>query len=355
LLCGADAVVRTTASRSLEKLGWKPGDDSQRVQQIVASGNLLQLIPLGAKAIGPLLELMRSGPPDKQFAAVKALGQITDPRVPPAMLEVLKKNDPALRTAALGILEHLADPSTYEGVERLLKDGNATVRGAAIEAAVSCGGNRAVPSLIRMLKDPSWEVRHITVKALGTLGDAAAVDGLCGMLDDSDRDVRESTIASLGKIGDRHAIPFLIPMLLDPENVLRAAAAAALRSIHRQWEKDESVAQVLPQIKAALDHNDYWVKHSAVKLFEQLGIDPNSIGTESGSVPDSTEAAPVEHPAFSILADLLFDLDRDLRLAAAEALGRLREKNAQPILAAAIHDEDNFVQAAAQAALAALN
>ena len=183
--------------------------------------------------------------------------------------------------------------------------------------------------------------------------DAAAVDGLCGMLDDSDRDVRESAITSLGKIRDRRAIPFLVPLLFDPESVLRAAAAVSLRQVDRQWEKDESMPQLLPQIKAALDHHDYWVKHSAVKLCEQLGIDPNQIGLEPEPEPATAEAQ--EHPAFSILADLLFDFDRDLRLAAAEALGRLREKSAQPILAAAVHDDDRLVQQAAQTALAALN
>ena len=105
-------------------------------------------------------------------------------------------------------------------------------------------------------------------------------------------------------------------------------------------------------MKAALDHHDYWVKHSALKLFEQLGIDPESVVTEPepGVVPE----AEAEHPAFSILADLLFDFDRDLRLAAAEAFCRLREKGAQPILAAAVHDEDRQVQRAALDALAAL-
>jgi len=105
-------------------------------------------------------------------------------------------------------------------------------------------------------------------------------------------------------------------------------------------------------MKAALDHHDYWVKHSALKLFEQLEIDPESIAQESEA--ETAPAMSPEHPAFAILADLLFDFDRDLRLAAAEAFARLREKGAQPILAAAVHDEDRQVQRAALDALAAL-
>jgi HEAT repeat protein len=56
-----------------------------------------------------------------------------------------------------------------------------------------------------------------------------------------------------------------------------------------------------------------------------------------------------------VLTELLFDRDRDFRLAAATALGKLREKSADSVLSAAVRDEDFSVRQAAQAALAALN
>ena len=52
---------------------------------------------------------------------------------------------------------------------------------------------------------------------------------------------------------------------------------------------------------------------------------------------------------------MLFDRDRDLRLAAAAAFGQLRERRAAALLGAAANDTDRAVQAAAQHALAALN
>jgi HEAT repeat protein len=52
---------------------------------------------------------------------------------------------------------------------------------------------------------------------------------------------------------------------------------------------------------------------------------------------------------------MMFDRDRDLRLAAAGALGRLREKSAGSILTAALRDADYAVRQAVQTALAALN
>jgi HEAT repeat protein len=65
------------------------------------------------------------------------------------------------------------------------------------------------------------------------------------------------------------------------------------------------------------------------------------------------EALP--HPATGVLADMLFDRDRDFRLAAADALGRLREKSASAVLSAALRDSDFSVRQAVQTALAALN
>jgi hypothetical protein len=56
-----------------------------------------------------------------------------------------------------------------------------------------------------------------------------------------------------------------------------------------------------------------------------------------------------------VLTELLFDRDRDFRLAAATAIGQVREKSAASMLSAAVRDEDASVRQAALAALAALN
>jgi HEAT repeat protein len=352
----ADPIVRTIAARSLHRLGWKPGTDSQRVLQILAMGNLHQLVALGPEGVAPLLELLRNGPPNKQFSAVKALGEISDPRVRPAMLEALRKTSAAVRIAALGTLERLADPSTFSEVEKLLRDTNASVRGAAVEAAIRCGGARAVPALLKCLKDASWEVRQATANALGSLGDRSAVEGLCGLVNDPDRDVRESVIAALGHICDRRAIVPLVPALLDVESSVRSAATATLQKLDRHWAQNEAVRQVVPKIIRAVKHHDYWVRYSASKLLELLQIDPNNLPAE---LPAAAPEKPAEeippHPAVGVLADMLFDRDRDFRLAAADALGRLREKSAGSVLTAALRDADFSVRQTVQTALAALN
>ena len=367
LLRDADATVRSRASHSLERLGWQPETDAERTWHIVATGNLNKVAELGSDGVEVLAEMMRNGPPEKQLSAVKALSEIEDPRVTKLMLEALKKPHVLVRLTALEYLEHLADPSHFEVAEHLLKDKASNIRAAAIMVAVSCGGSRAVPLLLEMLRDVSWEVRREVIKALGRVGDAAAIDGLARALQDRDHDVRESAAVALGKIGNARAIRPLVLALLDVESFVRNAANNSLNEIDPDWQKTEAARSALPQIQAARNHREYWISHSAARLLEQIPVDETSAKTEIFAAPVSVppvlalEPAPtvkisstLPAAAFDILADLLGDRDRDLRLAAAEVFSRLHEKRATPILAKAVQDADAFVRQAAERALMAM-
>ncbi len=342
-------------SRSLKpSLSWQPSNSpSDRVLQILAMGNLHELVAMGPEGIGHLLETLRNGTPNKQFAAVKALGQTNDQRVRQSMLEALGKKTPAVRMAALGVLENMADPETFQQVEPLLRDEAPSVRAAAVDAVTLCGGRRAVPSLVKCLKDPSWEVRQASAKALAALGETSAVEGLVQIIQDPDHaDVRESVIVALGELGDPRAIQPLVLALLDTENTVRNAASSALYKINRRWDDTESAHRALPKIKTALKHNDYWVCQSASKLLQQFNVDVKSLQDESANVRLMMKSGP--SPVYTLFADLLFDRDRDLRMAAAVSLGRLREKNATAFLSTASRDSDYCVRQAALSALTAL-
>ena len=357
LLRDAEPVVRSRVYNSLKQLGWQPENDTDRALQIMATGNLRQAAALGSDAIDPLVELLRTGSPDKQLAAVKVLGEMDDRNVVKPLLEALNKSTPGVRIAALEMLERLADPSAYESVNHLLRDQNPSVRSAAVETVAKCDGSRAVPGLIRALKDSSWEVRQAAVKTLGGLGEPSAVEGLCQAAHDKDRDVREGAVVALGRIGDARAIYALVLTLLDVESVVRSAAANSLQQIDRHWLKTEAAHQALPEINTALNHRDYWVRHSATKLLQQLNsVVPEMAdsSTRHGSRRATAGKVP-QHAVFTILGDLLGDRDRDLRLAAAMAFGQLREKGAKAILTTATRDGDPYVQQAARNALAALN
>lgn len=360
LLRDPDAAVRLRAVSSLDQLGWQPADEAGRMAYVLATGNLGDMAELGADGVPSLAEMLNSGPPEKQLAAVKALREISDPRISRLMQQALTKSSGMVRIVALEALAELADPSAYEAVERLFKDSASNIRAAAVATAIRCGGQRAGPLLGPMLRDTSWEVRLETVKALGRIGDAAAIEGLCRALQDQDHDVRESAASALGKLGDARAIQPLVLALMDIQSFVRTAAHNALFRIDRGWKKSDAARSALPQIKAARNHREYWISHSAEKLLEQIqsenadtGWTPSSPAraTGGGSQPETTAA----HPAFAILAELLRDPDRDLRLAAAEALGDLRETKATSHLLTASRDKDALVRQAAERALAAFS
>jgi HEAT repeat protein len=352
LLRDADLIVRGIAVRSLIRLGWKPENAPDRVLQILATGELHQLVAMGPEGVGHLLDALRNGTLNKQLTAAKALTRVNDPRVKPAMLSALKKNLPELRVVALGVLGKNADSETFDQIRPLLQDQNASVRLAAVEAASVCGGKRVVPLMLKRLKDPSWEVRQAAAKSLGRWRDISAVDGLCQIIQDPDRDVREAVIAALRELADARAIQYLVLSLLDQENVVRTAALATLFRINRNWMETGAAHQAIPKIKAALYHDDYWVSNAAAKLLQQFNVDVAGLHNQEADAKPEIRSGP--SPAYALFAELIFDRDRDLRMAAAVTLGRLGDKSATTILTTASRDADFTVRQAAISALAAL-
>ena len=363
LLRDPDPTVQSRVVRALKRLGWKPQNEAEQKWHFVATGNLSRVAEMGPEGIAPLVDLMRSGTPEQQLSAVKALGEVEDPRILKHSLEALKKPDVMVRLAALEILKGLADSSAYEAVERLLKDPEVNIRAAAISTAASCGGTSALPKLVKMLKDDSWEVRREAVKALGRLGDEKAVDGLCGALADADHDVRETAAVALGKIGDARAIRALALTLLDGESFVRNAAYNALMEIDSSWEKTPGARSALPEIKAALKYRGYWINQSVAKLLDQAPAEapeeeppaPVPAVPAEDFFPARRSPTGLQPAALAILSDMLGDRDRDLRLAAAEAFGQARDKSAIPALTSALKDPDVFVSQSVERALAGLN
>ena len=296
MLRDVEPVVRSRASQSLKQLGWQPDSDAERALHLMATGSLRQVAALGPEAIEPLVGLLRSSATDKHLEAVKALGEMDDRSVIKPLLEALRKNAPAVRIAALEALERFADSSAFDDTKHLLRDRNSSVRAAALEVAARCDSHRAVPELIQALKDPSWEVRQAAVKALGTVGDPSALDCLCQALRDKDRDVREGAAMALGRIGDARGIYFLVLASLDTESAVRNAATNSLRLIDRDWLRTAAAHQARPEIETALNHRDYWVRHSATKLLEQLGSVVSQTPETPPPVGSGLTASPVNAP-----------------------------------------------------------
>jgi HEAT repeat protein len=236
---------------------------------------------------------------------------------------------------------------------RRLRDKDHHVRSAAVEALGRIADMRLLePISEHLLEDGSWEVRKFSVEALGRLTHDRATDLLARALKDADHDVRQTAANALGLIPDQRCIPPLVLALKDENSSVRQAAKAALRQIDRQWELSPAVESVIPQLEAAISDRDYWVAQSAADAIAKINDMRLRFAEPS---PDADPAIQRQNQAIALLIDTLQDADRDLRQAAAEALGRIVDDKVVIPLVSALDDQDQWVGRAAALALNHLN
>jgi HEAT repeat protein len=236
-----------------------------------------------------------------------------------------------------------------------LRHSNGHVRVAAVEALGRLRAAAALEPVRVLLNDPVWEVRREAAEALGRFGDPRAVDSLAGALNDGDADVREATAVALGSLGDRQGIGPLVLALKDSTSGVRRIAAAALSRIDTTWISSPEAQQAAEQLKTALQDEDPGVRHFVGQLLVGMG----AMQPETAPLPE-TESSLASSPAkrcklaVSLFLAILCDADRDLRQAAAEALGRLGDERARSPLLRMQADPDAGVRTAAQLALETL-
>ena len=188
------------------------------------------------------------------------------------------------------------------------------VRASAAEALVKIGAP-AVEPLIAALKDKDSDVRYAAAKALGEIKDPRAVEPLIAALGDESSGVRLAAAKSLGEIKDPRAVEPLSAALKDENKYVRRAAAHALDRLGWKPEQDEIAGW-------------YWMAKCDWDKCVALG------------------ALTVEP-----LIAALKDTDEEVRRAAAEALGKIKDRRAVEPLSAAFKDTDKDVRQAAAVSL----
>ncbi|EEF60795.1 HEAT domain containing protein [Pedosphaera parvula Ellin514] len=144
----------------------------------------------------------------------------------------------------------------------------------------------------------------------------------------------------------------LILALTDENSSVRQAAKAALRQIDRQWEISETAKLVIPKLEDRVKHKDYWVSQTAADTLAKI----NDMQQRHIEVADQVDPEKQKRElAIAMLTDTLRDMDRDLRQAAAESLGRIADIAVVGPLVSALDDHDEWVGRAAALALNRLN
>jgi HEAT repeat protein len=333
--------VRWIVARTLQSCGWAPEKEADRLALLVALGDFQGAAMIGAAALEPLTEALKDETRQDRRKIIQGLMMISDARVLKAFILALKDSDPAVRVLSIEALGDIREIQATEALVSALNDGDAHVRCVAVTALGKSGDVNAVPALIRSLEDTKWDVRKAAVEALGRLHDPRGVEPLTFLLKDSDHDVREAAAKSLGELRDLKAIEQLVVSLCDSQTAIRQAAAAALQRIDSHWDRSPAARRAIPLLKIALKDREYWVRQSAADVLQKISAMP-IFEPRLGGISNPLNYR--QQAALEALVVGLCDADRDLRLAAAEALGRIGDQRSIQALSRSLLDADNWVR-----------
>ncbi len=328
-----DAVQRLAPDRlpGLAKvLGWLEGEAVQQAltrllgHDAVRSQIVEALVRHGAGVVTLLIDQLRGEDLEARQAAAVALGRIGDRRATPALIDALR--DPAIAVPAAGALARIGDRDAFEGLLALLGAPDAATRQAVIAALNSIGHPDLAARIAARLGDPDRLVRESAVRIAGYFGYPECLEQVLQCCHDPAEAVRRAAIESLAYFEDPRVVPALASALEQQSSLVRAGAAAALA-------RAEPAAAV-DALSRSLGDADPWVRYVALR---SLG----SIGDER-VVP-------------SVLNTLRTDPAPHVRLAAIDALGRLRRAETWEVLEPLAHSSDADIGSAAIGALGHLD
>ncbi|MEX1095884.1 MAG: HEAT repeat domain-containing protein [Planctomycetales bacterium] len=314
LLGDSQFEIRKLAIESLGKVGHRlavsplliAGQDDPHMKYLASSA----IVSLGEEAVQPLVEALQVDDGGTVLEAIVLLGRLRSAKAIPALVEALHSRSAVHRAHVAEALGRIGDESVARPLAELLRDEHAAVRASAAHGLSFVPHPGAARALIAALGDADEDVRRNAALALAELGDQRAADSLCRLLADGSEGVRLAAAEALGRTGDLRAVDPLLAMLGSESETVQLKAIGSLKKL-----KDErAVAALLP-----------FLKHSKV-VFRQRAAD------SLGGIGDALAAAQLEQV-------LLSDAATEARVAAARALGEIRDPGSIPRLEEALHDE----------------
>jgi HEAT repeat protein len=167
-------------------------------------------------------------------AAHNRLVNIGAPAVDP-LIDSLRSDDDRLVEAAIMVLLEIKDSSAVEPLIDLLESASwYFIRSVAADALGVIGDKRAVNALIKSLDDTdNWSIRSCSAYALAQIGDNRAADALVSKLNDENVNVCYAAAKALLAMGDTRAVPTLIALQDSADYMLRRGARESLNQLNQ--------------------------------------------------------------------------------------------------------------------------
>ena len=367
LFAHEQAIVRQTAIAAINSIGAEAtasrirprlDDDDPRVRAcaVRVAGYF------GFDACVPsLVSKLRDADGDVRRAAIEQLPMMDDPSAPSLLIEALGRETPRNRSAAAHALRQVAGDAATLALVGALDDDDAWVRYFAAGSLALRGDIEAVSALTRLVQaDPAPHVRIAALQALASIDAYIAGEMALPLIKDPDPEVASTALTAVAAGAHPAADDLLEDAVKSGEAFLRRAAVRALpaRSTARAaellaWAACLAEPPDLPRLLieslvrlAASD--DAAARAAAVTALVNLAS-----ATETRDAALRTLAA-LPQAAVDDLARKLQAPRVATKLAAVEALARMRHPRASEALQHALEDDDAAVRRAAVAAFGRL-
>jgi len=398
-----EALAMTEDPKGIEALVEMLKDAIPAVAQSAAKA----LVKYGPLAMNSVARILTEREAHAREYAIRALGQIADERVIPALSVVLDDAEPSVRITLATTLGEIGEARALPVLCQLLQDPSPAVVQATITAIEQVGlpanpqeqaiyavakrdwvravvlGAASVEPLTQALKSTDEEVRREAARSLGLIGDPAAIRPLMEAMQDERWFVREMSALALGRIKDPSVMEVLIGALRDPGAGAREAAAKALGEIgdpraisplinvfrnEEYYLKDDEyyvceaasdaltkfgMRAVEPMI-AALKDSRSTARHYIARALDKTGVPQDDLMAQAWYTVmrgNWDEVPKFGAHAIEPLIAALGDDDHRTRRTAAETLGKLEELSggarAVPALCETLRDRKVDVRRAA--------
>lgn len=349
-----DEVVRQAAAQALKllkRLEWQKNED--RARHWIGRGykNFEKCIEIGAPAVGPLIETLKSSDVNVFLQASIALQKIGAPAVEPLGVVLLDADDSMMRQRAAQTLGYIGDARAVRPLLAAFKDKDRFVRQIATDALVKIS-TPAVEPLIAALMNDDPETRWRAARALGKIGDTRALEPLLAAINDKDKEVRVFAVEALGRFGDDRTIEPLLAALEDEELTVRRESAYALA----EFGNTRVVETLLEALKDEYENASIRAAYALGKIGDARAVEPliaamKSENGEARQMAARDALAEIGAPAIEPLVKALLDDDRKLRSRAVYLLGKIGDARAVEPLRTVLKDEDKYMRDNAATAL----
>jgi HEAT repeat protein len=272
----------------------------------------------GEEAIARVVPYLADTDVGVRVEAVKALIEIGGPKTLDGLVRAAADNDPEVQIRVTDGLVNVYLP----GYVKTGLSGTLSRAGASVKGKFTDTNDQVIDPFIQVRPDviaalgklargaASLDARANAARAVGVLRGRAAIPDLAEALRSKDDKLMYESLVAIQKIGDPAAAPRISFLLRDLQEKIQVQALETTGLLRNQ--------EAAPQVRDALGHaRGVKVKRAALEALAML-------------------ADPADHALF---LENLHDKDDQLRAAAEEGLGRLRNPMDRAALNMAFNDE----------------